>query len=154
MVWRFGLQMKYRAILSMFFVLLGNQVLAQRPDFKKKKIHVGAVELTVEIADNEEKITYGLMFRKQALKDDEGMLFVFQNEKKLTFWMKNTFVPLSVGFFSKEKKLGHTAEMEPVRSEMEVPKTYPSQAPAMYVLEVAPGWFKRKKIVSGAVLRP
>ena len=155
MGWRSGLRKNLvKALISGACFLISGQVQGQRPAFKKKKIHVGSIELTAEIADSEEKITHGLMYRKQPMKDSEGMLFIFNSEKKLTFWMKNTFIPLSIGFFSQNKKLAHTAEMEPVRSEMEKPKTYDSQVPAMYVLEVAPGWFSRNKIALGALLYP
>jgi len=121
-------------------------------NFAKKTIHVGGKKLLVEIADTNEKIARGLMFRKQLLTDNQGMLFIFKQQKMRTFWMKNTFVPLSIGFFDGEKKLLSVAEMQPVISEMEKPKTYKSLKPAKYVLEVNQGWFFRKKVKTGAKL--
>lgn len=139
------------ALIAIFISLTAS---AQEPiEFAKRKIKVGKHELTVEVADTEEKITRGLMYRKEPLKDDAGMIFIFSNERMRTFWMKNTFIPLSIGFFDQAKKLVHFTQMQAVRSEMETPKTYSSKKPAMYVLEVAPGWFERKKIKRGALLQ-
>lgn len=118
--------------------------------FDKKKIQVGGVALNVEIADTSEKSARGLMFRKK-LEDGDGMLFVFPQEEPHTFWMKNTFIPLSIGFFDRSKKLIDIQDMEPVRSEMQTDlKTYPSAGPAMYALEVPQGWFKKHKVNLGA----
>lgn len=143
---------KFSCVLMSLF--LGSAASGQKPvEFAKRKIAVGGHSLTVEIADTEEKITRGLMYRKEPLTDDAGMLFVFKDEKIRTFWMKNTFIPLSAGFFDRNKQLVHFTRMQPVRSEMETPKTYPSGRPAMYVLEVASGWFERKKIALGAEFR-
>lgn len=124
----------------------------KRPDFAKKSIQVGKQKLQVEVANTQEKISYGLMYRTKPLSDSEGMLFIFPKERMRQFWMKNTFIPLSIGFFDRHKKLVHVAEMQAVRSEMEKPKTYSSTQPAMYALEVAPQWFFKNKISLGTKL--
>jgi hypothetical protein len=58
----------------------------------------------VEIADSEETQRQGLMNRTQ-LDQGRGMLFIVENPRKLSFWMKNTFIPLSIAFFDKDRKL-------------------------------------------------
>jgi len=122
------------------------------PIFSKKQISVDNSKLTVEIADTPEKSAHGLMFRK-TMSQDHGMLFIFPDEEPRSFWMKNTFLPLSIGYFSKEKVLIDIQDMEPVKSEMEQPKVYPSAGPAKYALEVNQGWFKKNKIKLGAKLK-
>lgn len=103
-------------------------------------------KIKVEIADTPEKRARGLMFRK-TLAEHEGMLFIFNEEEKRSFWMKNTFISLSIGFFDKEKKLLEIIDMDPVQSHNEKDlKVYQSNIKAMYALEVPRGWFKRKKI--------
>lgn len=124
----------------------------KEPTFIKKQIYVGKVKLHAEIADTPEKSAQGLMFRKK-MADDHGMLFIFPDEQQRVFWMKNTFLPLSIGYFSKEKILIDIQDMEPVTSEMQQPKTYPSTGPAKYALEVNQGWFKKHKVKIGAKLK-
>lgn len=99
--------------------------------------------LTVEIADTQASIARGLMGRKE-LPEGTGMLFVFQDAKKLHFWMKNTTLPLSIGFFDENRTLINVAEMKPLTG------TASSAKPALYALEVPQGWFAKHKIAPGA----
>lgn len=132
-------------LASIFCSLVANAEV----QFSKKKIQVGPVSVTVEIADTPEKTSHGLMYR-QKLEEGTGMLFVFPDEEPRSFWMKNTFVPLSIGFFDSKKKLIDIQDMEPVKSEMQSDlPTYPSRGPAQYALEVPKGWFKKHKIKIG-----
>jgi len=52
------------------------------------------------MADTDPRREHGLMFRK-FLPDDNGMLFEFNEERVLVFWMKNTLIALSIGFSTK-----------------------------------------------------
>jgi uncharacterized membrane protein (UPF0127 family) len=111
---------------------------------------VGGRPLSVEVAQTPDQLEQGLMFRK-SLDRNEGMLFIFDTERELAFWMKNTFIPLSIGFFDKDKKLVDVQEMEPVGSIMDlsIPR-YVSRKPAMYALEVNRGWFLKNGLKPGA----
>ncbi|MEZ0391742.1 MAG: DUF192 domain-containing protein [Pseudobdellovibrionaceae bacterium] len=114
--------------------------------FEKKQIKIGSQSLLVEIADTPEKSARGLMFRQQ-LAEGTGMLFVFPNEETRSFWMKNTFIPLSIGYFNAKKELIDVQDMAPVTSEMQLDlPTYVSKGPAKYALEVPKGWFEKHKI--------
>ncbi len=76
------------------------------------------------------------------------MLFMFMGEQYLSFWMKNTLIPLSIGYFDKNKKLIEVKDMEPVLGPVrddQLPN-YPSSKPAMFAIEVPKGWFAKKKI--------
>lgn len=119
--------------------------------FKKGEVIVGKEKLTVEFATTTEEQMRGLMFRRE-LKSG-GMIFIFKEEKPQKFWMKNTFIPLDIGFFDKNLQLIDIQSMEPVRSEIEQPKTYDSAKPAQYVLEVPRDWFKNHGISVGAKLQ-
>ena len=57
-----------------------------------------AVIVTVEIADDPEERAEGLMHR-EALPENHGMLFLFEEPQELSFWMKNTLIPLDILFF-------------------------------------------------------
>lgn len=119
---------------------------------KLEKIKVGNTVLSVEVARTKKEQQRGLMFRK-ALDENKGMLFIFDKEEPRSFWMKNTFIPLSIGYFSAEKKLLEVIDMKPVVSEMQLDTpSYPSRFPAKYALEVNKGWFQRNKVPIGAML--
>lgn len=120
--------------------------------FKKIDITLGKISLTVELADTPDLRARGLMNRS-SLSDREGMLFVFADEMKLSFWMKNTLIPLSIGFFNKSGKLLQITDMEPA-SPLEInPQIYSSSKPAKYALEVPRGWFKRQSIKVGDIMK-
>jgi hypothetical protein len=88
-----------------------------------------------EVAATRESRTRGLMWRR-ALAEGTGMLFIFPEEEWLTFWMKNTLIPLDMIFLSKDQVIVGIVE----RAE---PKTLTSRGPegkALYVLEVPGGW--------------
>lgn len=103
--------------------------------------------LFIEIADSESERERGLMFR-YALPGDNGMLFVFENERKLSFWMKNTFIPLDIAYVSAQGIINEIYRMEPVDYSI----IYPSKQPAKYALEVNAGWFKKNGIKPGMKL--
>lgn len=133
--------------LVIIFILYTALSIAQTEvSFKKKKLKIGNQTLTVEVADTQEKAARGLMYRKQ-LKENEGMLFIFENEEPRSFWMKNTFIPLDIGYFNAKKELIDIQSMTPVTSELQTDiPTYPSKGPAQYALEVPKGWFEKHKI--------
>lgn len=117
--------------------------------FPIKQMKISNVTIDVEIADSPRLSARGLMFR-QSLPEKNGMLFIFPGQQIQSFWMKNTFIPLSIGFFDAKKTLVDIQDMEPVKSEMDQnPKSYLSRSPAQYALEVNKGWFVRNKIKIG-----
>ncbi|MEN0057486.1 MAG: DUF192 domain-containing protein [Bdellovibrio sp.] len=121
-------------------------------DFTKKKISLGGRTFVVDVAENPAQYERGLMFR-ESLKQDEGMLFIFKNEETRFFWMKNTLIDLSIGFFDKEGVLIDIQEMKSGKGipEAQLP-SYASAKPAKYALEMRKGWFKEKKIKVGSKL--
>ena len=119
------------------------------PKFEKKKIKLAGKTIVVEVADNDLLRSHGLMFRK-SLPAEEGMLFVFEAEQPLSFWMRNTLIPLSIGYFNKGKKLVDIHEMVPAIMMATEPVLYPSKEPGMYALEMNKGWFAKNKIKLGA----
>jgi uncharacterized membrane protein (UPF0127 family) len=125
----------------------------QSAAFKNQKIEVGGKKLDVEVATTREERAQGLMFRKK-LPEGRGMLFVFEKPQVLSFWMKNTFIPLAIGFFDKNHKLIDIQEMEPSKSEMETDlPSYTSSGQSLYALEVPKGWFLKNKIKVGEKLK-
>lgn len=128
-------------------ILIALPVLAA-PIFSKKTLLLGGKQISVEIADTDEKREYGLMNREK-MPADQGMLFIFKSEEILSFWMKNTLIPLNIGYFDKNRVLVSKTEMIPASPMDLYPKTYPSEKPAMYALEMNTGWFDKNKIKLG-----
>jgi hypothetical protein len=120
--------------------------------FERRWIKLGSHRLHVEIADTNEKRARGLMFRRSLAKNT-GMLFIFPGSDVLTFWMKNTLIPLSIGFFDQDKTLLGTAEMVPAPLGSISPPTTSSPGPARYALEMPAGWFRTNGVKTGARFR-
>ena len=91
----------------------------------------------VEVADSSEEQALGLMFR-DSMPADEGMIFIFPNEAPRSFWMKNTRIPLDIMYFDKDLKLVSISADTPPCKVSRCP-SYPSIAPAQYVLELNAG---------------
>jgi uncharacterized membrane protein (UPF0127 family) len=106
----------------------------------KTGVHPFEVELALTPKEQER----GLMFRK-SLPQGQGMLFDFKEERPLTFWMKNTYVPLDMIFIRADGTILHIAHNTTPLSE----KLVPSGGPARAVLEVVAGTTQRLGIVPG-----
>ena len=110
------------------------------------------VKVRVEIADNALGQAIGLMYRK-TLPEDQGMLFVYTDEEKRSFWMKNTFIPLSIAFMDSQGRIVDIQDMKPVGEEQSVPDAklprYVSAEPAQYALEVNRGFFEEHGVKVG-----
>lgn len=100
--------------------------------------------LFVEIADNHQKRSYGLMDRK-SLPRSSGMLFKFPNHEKLHFWMANTYIPLDIAFIDDDGKILQIESMIPLNT-----RTVSSYKPCRYALEVNHGWFRENNIAVGS----
>jgi uncharacterized membrane protein (UPF0127 family) len=101
------------------------------------------VELPVEIAATDAERERGLMGRA-ALAEDAGMLFVFDQEQQLSFWMKDTLIPLSIAYIDGG---GHIVDIQGMQPLDETP--HPSAGPARYALEVNQGFFAARGIQVG-----
>lgn len=118
---------------------------------KTSKLKLAGQTIVAELAVTYDERERGLMHRKSMGKN-EGMLFVFDGPEPMAFWMKNTLIPLSIGYFDEKKKLINTLEMSPgVMGEVR-PKTYEASRPAMYALEMNKGWFTKHNVKPGATL--
>ncbi len=109
----------------------------------KKSILVGGIPLRVEISDTQEERVMGLMFRDK-LEWNEGMLFVFENEDTLSFWMRNTSIHLSIAFMDERGVIIDIQDMKPF-----APTVHKSNGYALYALEMNRGWFAMNGIEVG-----
>jgi uncharacterized protein len=103
----------------------------------------------IEIAADDAARQRGLMFR-DSLAEDHGMLFLFEQPGMLTFWMKNTHIPLDILYFDQNYKLVSVQQrVPPCRSAGNDCPTYPSAGPAQYVLELNAGMTEKLGITPG-----
>ena len=109
-----------------------------------KKILVGNTPLWVEVADTLEKQERGLMFRR-SLPDNEGMLFVYKEPIEMSFWMRNTFLPLDIAFIGADGRILNIHQARPLDDSV----LYRSAGAAKYVIETNQGWFSRHGIGPG-----
>jgi uncharacterized membrane protein (UPF0127 family) len=105
------------------------------------------VYITVEIARTEEERAQGLMYRKK-LPDGEGMLFIFERDQQLSFWMKNTSIPLSIAFISSDGRITEIRDMQPHDL-----NSVQSSRSVRYALEAPQGWFTRAGIKPGDLMQ-
>lgn len=103
-------------------------------------------KLTAEIAATNLTRMTGLMHRF-SLKPDHGMLFVFRQPQQQAFWMKNTFVALSIAYIDDKGRIVNIEDMAP-----QTENTHPSNGPALYALEMKKGWFKERGIDTGSIV--
>jgi uncharacterized membrane protein (UPF0127 family) len=96
-----------------------------------------------EIARTGDERSKGLMYRKK-LPDGEGMLFIFERDEVLSFWMKNTYIPLSIAFIASDGKIIDIKDMYPQDENSVV-----SSRSVRYALEVPMGWFLRAGVQTG-----
>ena len=125
-----------------------NSTLAQEPPrtpsadelcFPKKCVQI-------ERALTAQEQSRGLMFR-EGISQDDGMLFVFPNEGRRFFWMKNVSFPIDIIWVSSDKTVAGISKATPCESDP--CPTYPSPEGVKYVVEVASGFSEKNGVVIG-----
>lgn len=104
------------------------------------------ITISAEIARSESARNFGFMERKN-IPDGTGMLFVFENDQILHFWMKNTPTALSIAYIDRNGKINEIFDMKPYSLESVDGTSY-----ARYALEVPQGYFSRVGIKAGDVV--
>ncbi|MBI2654054.1 DUF192 domain-containing protein [Candidatus Woesearchaeota archaeon] len=145
---------KKMVIFLIFFILIfltnctKNFEIKETGNYKQIFINNGekTIKINAEIADDNEERMNGLMFRKN-LDENEGMLFVFDNEEVQIFWMKNTLIPLDMIFINENLEIVGIKHAVPC--EKEPCGIYQSEKPAKYVLEVNGNFTIKNKIKIG-----
>ena len=100
--------------------------------------HLGGRSLRLALADTPALRSRGLM-GVTSLGDLDGMLFAWDSPVQVSFWMKDTVIPLDIGFFDGSGALFLVVHMVPCQADP-CPR-YPSEAPIRYALEALPGFF-------------
>jgi uncharacterized protein len=106
----------------------------------KTGVHIFAVELAATPQDRER----GLMYRRE-LPEGQGMLFDFERDQEVSFWMKNTYIPLDMIFIRSDGRILRIAENTEPLSE----RLVPSRGAVQAVLEVIGGTTRKLGIAPG-----
>ena len=102
-----------------------------------------------EMAIKAEDRNHGFMERKN-IPDGTGMLFVFERDQILSFWMHNTPHPLSIAYIDSKGKIRDIFDMNPYSTDSIL-----STVSVRYALEVPQGWYKKNGITEGdAIILP
>ncbi len=113
---------------------------------------MGDETFILELAVTSEERRVGLSNRDY-LAPDGGMLFIFQQERTLAFWMKETLIPLDILFLNSDRRITNIHTMMPQPG---VPTgqltTYRSTRPALYAVEVNAGVAKELSLMPGMVV--
>ncbi len=104
----------------------------------------GVHAFSVELATNDAERERGLMYRKE-LPEGRGMLFDFQVDQPVQFWMHNTYLPLDMIFITADGRILHIAENAKPMSDALIP----SGGPVRGVLEVIAGTARKLGIAAG-----
>jgi len=105
------------------------------------------IVVKAEIASTFDERKNGFMFR-QTIPDGTGMLFIFEEEQILDFWMKNTPHPLSIAYIDKNGKIRDILDMTPYSL-----ANVTSSSKVLYALEVPQGWYQKVNINVGDKLK-
>ncbi len=135
----------------LFSVLTAWALAAAQPgssaELPTTKLTIGKHTLTAELAAAPAEQQTGLMNRF-SLKPDHGMLFVYEQPQPLAFWMRNTYVALSIAFIGGDGRIVDIQDMQPQTED-----THWSRVPAQYALEMKKGWFAERGIVAGDTVK-
>jgi uncharacterized membrane protein (UPF0127 family) len=126
----------WAALAFVVFLATSNGVAAQGGALDSLEIvtSTGRHAFQVEIADNDATREHGLMDRRY-MAADHGMLFEFDREAPVSFWMKNTYIPLDMIFIAPSGVVTHIAANAEPLSE----RVIPSGGPCVAVLELNGG---------------
>ncbi len=106
------------------------------------------ITYAVEVVKSQSDQEIGLMYRKR-LKKKTGMLFIFKKEKKATFWMKNTYIPLDIIFIKEDGTIDSIKfNAEPLKT-----KKIKSKDKIAAVLEINAGEAKKFNFNINSIVR-
>jgi uncharacterized membrane protein (UPF0127 family) len=136
----------FGTLIGLYLILSASsaKTLACPLELPTATISIKGDALSVELAATPAARACGLAHRDE-LSQNHAMLFIFPDSRAVTFWMKDTRIPLSIAFLDDSGQILDIQDMAPMQTE----EQYHSSGPAKYALEVNQGWFKRHGIEAG-----
>lgn len=118
------------------------------PPLHTIQMTVGGITVEVEVAMSAQEQAQGLMYR-ESMPEDHGMLFVYSQPRYMSFWMKNTTIPLSIAYIREDGVIGNIEKMAPHTGDIDPSEHYTSRYKSKYALEMNQGWFEQNNIKEG-----
>jgi hypothetical protein len=136
----------FGTIIGLLLILFASSVktLACPLELPTTTIFIKGYSLTAELATTPVARACGLSHRDE-LPKNHGMLFIYSDSRPISFWMKDTKIPLSIAFLDDSGQIFSIQDMTPGQTD----RTYHSPRPARYAIEVNQGWFSRHRIDAG-----
>ena len=135
--------------LALFCLILSAFLLQAAPapqtNLPKATLTLGTNSLTAQIAADDASRERGLMSRTN-LAENEAMVFVFPQPRQLTFWMKDTPIPLSIAYVSPSGRIFEIRDLKPL-DETPIPS---ASSAVTYAIETPQGWFAKHGVMAGS----
>lgn len=112
------------------------------------RLDIQGQQLVVEVALSPEQRSRGLMERLE-MPANAGMLFILDPQPRQCFWMRNTYIPLTLAFLDENFTLLQLNDMQPLSDELHC-----ADQASSFALEVNQGWFEQHEIEIGVQLQP
>ena len=143
--------MKKTLCIFTFFSIFLTLIACKNNGLEKRNLTITksdgtTILISAEIAKTNEDRARGYMERIK-IPEGTGMLFVFERDQVLSFWMKNTPTPLSIAYIDSKGKIRDIFHMEPYCLDSII-----STVSVRYALEVPQGWFEKNGIKKGDYL--
>jgi uncharacterized membrane protein (UPF0127 family) len=140
----------FGTIIGLLFILFlsSGKTSACPLELPSATISIKGYTLTAELATTPAARACGLSHRDE-LPKDHGMLFIYPDLRPISFWMKDTEIPLSIAFLDDSGHIFSIQDMTPMQTD----RRYHSSRPASYALEVNLGWFRRHGIDVGDAVK-
>jgi uncharacterized membrane protein (UPF0127 family) len=137
----------YRSMMPVALLALLATLAGCAARLPRATLQAGTQSIVAEVARSEAERERGLMGRK-SLGPREGMIFVFDRDERLSFWMKNTPLPLSIAFLSVEGRVTQIEDMEPFSE-----RIIRSRLSVRYALEMRKGAFAEMGVSEGDTIQ-
>ena len=142
---------KHIPLFILIFIFTTSFVSCSQKKLESKTLLITTKEgqtftLDAELARTQEERNFGFMERKK-IPDGTGMLFIFEFDQKLSFWMKNTPHPLSIAYIDSNGIIREIYDMTPFSL-----SSIESTVSVRYALEVPKGWFQKNNITTGDII--
>jgi uncharacterized membrane protein (UPF0127 family) len=138
---------KFRKKVVSYINDMSDKGLFKESTIPKITLTVNDIDFGVEIADCDASRKRGLMGRL-TLEENTGMLFVFKDSRRRSFWMKETYLPLSIAYLDNVGRILNIESMAPLSMQ-----SIKSFGPAKYAVEMADGWFDKRNIKPGQIMK-
>lgn len=139
--------MKKKSLFILLFLAFLLTLITYRFYFNEDVLEItfeNGQKIYVEVPETNEAKSLGLMYREN-LDEDAGMIFIYPEEFILSFWMKNTLIPLDIIFLNKNKEIVMIKTMKPCVTE--TCESYLSEFPSMYAIEVNEGFALKNNLL-------